>query len=53
MPWGGVKFDPSGQNTLGRGILVQIVGGTYHTVYPFSLATQDVVWPMPKWDQRK
>jgi len=53
MPWGGVKFDQSGQNTLGRGILVQIVGGTYHTVYPFNLATQDVVWPMPKWDQRK
>ena len=53
MPWGGVKFDESGQNTLGRGILVQIVGGTYHTVYPFNLATQDVVWPMPKWDQRK
>jgi len=53
MPWGGVKFDQSGQNTLGRGILVQIVGGTYHTVYPFNLATQDVIWPMPKWDQRK
>ncbi|HKW83806.1 MAG TPA: ABC transporter substrate-binding protein [Burkholderiaceae bacterium] len=53
MPWGGVKFDQSGQNVLGRGILVQIVGGTYHTVYPFNLATQDVVWPMPKWDQRK
>jgi branched-chain amino acid transport system substrate-binding protein len=53
MPWGGVKFDESGQNTLGRGILVQIVGGTYHTVYPFNLATQDVIWPMPKWDQRK
>ena len=53
MPWKGVKFDETGQNTLGRGILVQIVGGTYHTVYPFSLATQDVVWPMPRWDQRK
>lgn len=53
MPWGGVKFDQSGQNTLGRGILVQIVGGAYHTVYPFNLATQDVIWPMPKWDQRK
>ena len=53
MPWKGVKFDATGQNVLGRGILVQIVGGTYHTVYPFDLATQDVIWPMPKWDQRK
>jgi len=53
MPWKGVKFDETGQNTLGRGILVQIVDGKYHTVYPFNLATQDVIWPMPKWDKRK
>jgi branched-chain amino acid transport system substrate-binding protein len=53
MPWKGVKFDAAGQNTLGQGILVQIVDGQYHTVWPFPLATRDVVWPMPKWDQRK
>lgn len=53
MPWTGVKFDQTGQNTLGRGILVQIIGGQYNTVYPFNLATKDVVWPAPKWDQRK
>ena len=53
MPWKGVKFDESGQNTLGSGILVQIVDGKYHTVWPSDLATREVVWPMPKWDQRK
>ncbi|MBC7957940.1 MAG: ABC transporter substrate-binding protein [Cytophagales bacterium] len=53
MPWTGVKFDATGQNTLGRGILVQIVNGQYKTVYPFNVASQDVIWPMPKWDQRK
>ena len=53
MPWKGVKFDETGQNQLGRGILVQIVDGKYHTVYPFDMATQDVIWPMPKWDKRK
>ncbi len=53
MPWKGVKFDETGQNTLGRGILVQIVDGKYHTVYPFNLATQDVIWLMPKGDKRK
>lgn len=53
MPWKGVKFDTSGQNTLGRGILVQIVGGKYNTVWPFNMASREVVWPMPKWDQRK
>ena len=53
MPWKGVKFDAAGQNTLGQGILVQIIDGKYHTVWPFDMASLDVVWPMPKWDQRK
>lgn len=52
MPWKGVKFDETGQNTLGAGILVQVVGGKYNTVWPFELAARDVTWPMPKWDQR-
>jgi branched-chain amino acid transport system substrate-binding protein len=53
MPWGGVKFDPqTHQNMLGRGIIVQIAGEKYHTVWPFDLATSDIVWPYPKWDKR-
>lgn len=53
MPWKGVKFDATGQNTLGQGILVQIIDGKYNTVWPFEMASREVVWPMPKWDQRK
>ena len=53
MPWKGVKFDATGQNTLGQGILVQVIDGKYSTVWPFAMAARDVVWPMPKWDQRK
>lgn len=53
MPWPGVKFDETGQNTLGQGILVQIIGGQYKTVWPFEMAAQELVWPMPKWDRRK
>ncbi len=53
MPWAGVKFDATGQNTLGSGILVQIIDGKYQTVWPFAIAAHDVVWPMPKWDARK
>ena len=53
MPWKGVKFDANGQNTLGRGILVQIADGKYNTVWPYNMASRNVVWPMPKWDQRK
>jgi branched-chain amino acid transport system substrate-binding protein len=53
MPWKGIKFDANGQNMYGAGILVQIIDGKYNTVYPLDMATRDVVWPMPKWDQRK
>lgn len=53
MPWKGVKFDEHGQNIYGSGILVQIIGGKYHTIWPLDVATSDIVWPMPKWDQRK
>ena len=53
MPWKGIKFDATGQNTLGSGIIVQVQDGHYVTVWPFDLASKDVIWPMPKWDQRK
>ena len=53
MPWKGVKFDETGQNVYGSGILVQIVDGKYHTVWPFDMASREVVWPMPAWDKRK
>jgi branched-chain amino acid transport system substrate-binding protein len=53
MPWKGIKFDANGQNTLGTGIIVQAQEGKYVTVWPFDLAAKDIIWPMPKWDQRK
>jgi branched-chain amino acid transport system substrate-binding protein len=53
MPWKGIRFDATGQNTLGSGIIVQVQDGKYVTVWPFDLASKDVIWPMPKWDQRK
>ncbi len=52
MPWGGIAFDPSGQNTLGSGIIVQVQGGKYVTVWPFELASAEVIWPMPAWNRR-
>ncbi len=54
MPWDGVRFDPkTHQNVLGKGIIVQVINGEYFTVWPFDLATKDVVWPFPKWDKRR
>jgi len=53
MPWDGVKFDAkTHQNMLGKGIIVQVQNGEYYTVWPFNLATKDVVWPFPKWNKR-
>jgi branched-chain amino acid transport system substrate-binding protein len=53
MPWRGVAFDPkTHQNTEGRGIIVQLVSGEWHTVWPFDLASRNVVWPMPAWGKR-
>ena len=52
VPWRGIKFDEKGQNTLGNGIIEQIQGGVYETVWPFDVATKSAVWPMPPWDKR-
>lgn len=52
LPWKGVKFDATGQNELGQGIIVQVQGGKYVTVWPFDVATKDIVYPMPPWDKR-
>lgn len=53
MPWSGVKFDDKGQNTGVRAILLQAQKGRYVTIYPFELATADVVYPLAAWKDRK
>jgi branched-chain amino acid transport system substrate-binding protein len=53
MPWAGIQFDETGQNVKGAGIIVQVQGGAYVTVWPFALASKDVVWPMPGWDAKR
>lgn len=52
MPWDGVAFDARGQNTKGRGIMVQIQDGEYVTVWPLELASRELVWPLPAWSKR-
>ncbi|MBW2149873.1 MAG: ABC transporter substrate-binding protein [Deltaproteobacteria bacterium] len=53
MPWKGIAFDPkTGQNLYGSGIIVQVDGGVYKTVWPFEFAAMDVKWPMPEWSKR-
>ncbi|HUG37753.1 MAG TPA: ABC transporter substrate-binding protein, partial [Candidatus Limnocylindrales bacterium] len=52
MPWDGVAFDARGQNTKGRGVMVQIQNGEYVTVWPPALASRELVWPLPAWSKR-
>jgi branched-chain amino acid transport system substrate-binding protein len=53
MPWTNIAFDKNGQNTGGSGIIVQIQDQAFKTIWPFEFASTDVVWPMPKWSERK
>ncbi|MDR3454175.1 MAG: ABC transporter substrate-binding protein [Rhodoferax sp.] len=34
MPWAGVKFDDKGQNDKGSGLILELKGTQYHTVWP-------------------
>jgi branched-chain amino acid transport system substrate-binding protein len=52
MTWENVRFDETGQNTGVRGIILQMQGGKYHTVYPFDAATKEVLYPIPRWSTR-
>jgi branched-chain amino acid transport system substrate-binding protein len=53
MTWDGIKFDESGQNTHVKAIITQLQGGKYYTVWPWDVATRDVVHPIPAWKDRK
>ena len=44
MPWAGVKFDATGQNTEATPVIQQVVNGVYRTVYPAAVAVQDAAW---------
>jgi branched-chain amino acid transport system substrate-binding protein len=53
MTWDGVKFDETGQNVHVKGIIVQLQGEKWYTVYPFDIATKEVLYPIPAWKDRK
>jgi branched-chain amino acid transport system substrate-binding protein len=48
MPWKGVKFDATGQNTEGNPVIQQVFDGQYKTVWPFDLAVVPMVWNIGK-----
>jgi len=57
VPWAGIKFSTSGdeigQNTLGSGLIGQYQKGAdgqivLEIVYPFDVASADMIYPFPK-----
>ncbi len=52
-PWRGVKFDQSGQNILVDALLIQYQNAQQRSVWPFNLAAVDMLYPIPKWSERK
>jgi branched-chain amino acid transport system substrate-binding protein len=53
MSWPGVKFDDKGQNMYAQGINMQVIGGEYYTVWPFNVASKQIIWPRPHWADLK
>ena len=53
MPWDGIKFDATGQNIKGRGLIgqYQLKEGKVELeiIYPFELATANMIYPFPGW----
>jgi branched-chain amino acid transport system substrate-binding protein len=48
MPWKGIKFDETGQNTEGNPVIQQWTGGVWHTIFPTDVATAQPVWSVGK-----
>jgi len=53
MPWEGIKFDATGQNIKGRGLIGQYQWKEgkveLEIIYPFDLATANMLYPFPGW----
>ncbi|RCK73391.1 MAG: Branched-chain amino acid ABC transporter, amino acid-binding protein [Candidatus Ozemobacter sibiricus] len=50
---GKVAFDAQGQNIRATSLITQLQGGVYKRVHPAAMATGELVFPIPPWDQRQ
>lgn len=53
MIWDGVKFNEKHDNILGRSVITQILDQKYRVVWPFEVASKEIVWPMPTWKEKE
>lgn len=52
LPWQGVRFDETGQNYLGRVVVIQWQNEQQKVVWPEEFAEAELVFPLPPWDER-
>ncbi|MCL5264244.1 MAG: amino acid ABC transporter substrate-binding protein [Chloroflexi bacterium] len=50
--FGQIKYDETGFNRTGKGVIIQMKDGKINIVYPQNLATTKAVYPIPDWDKR-
>jgi branched-chain amino acid transport system substrate-binding protein len=48
MPWRGIKFDKTGQNTEADPVIQQYQHGAWRTIYPLGFASAPAVWNVGK-----
>jgi branched-chain amino acid transport system substrate-binding protein len=53
LAWKGIKFDETGLNIYGQAIINQYQEGKLRLVWPFDVAVADIIYPIPKWSERK
>ncbi len=52
MPWTAIEMNEYNQNTAATGVIMQVQGGSYKTVYPEEVKTVDAVFEAPTWSAR-
>lgn len=48
MPWGGIQFDETHQNTLAQVIVEQFLSSSFKVVFPTDTASEKLVYPADK-----
>ena len=52
MPWNSITMDEYNQNLDATGVITQVQGGSYVTVYPAEAANAEAVFAAPTWSER-
>ena len=52
MPWQSITMDEHNQNLDAAGVIMQVQGGSYVTVYPEDVKSADAIYESPTWSAR-